>query len=166
VLDERGRKILIETSAIESTLELHLMKRNSFLSFVAAFLLGFGSLNSVAATTPNGDGIIQTPGGVSYVSGGVGTDSIDRLTALSGNFNLKLVFAMKSGDYVSNVKVAITDARGTTLLDTVSDGPWLLTKLPTGSYQIDASYAGATEKRSVAVSAGNLRTLDFRWATE
>ena len=142
------------------------MKRKSFVSFLAVILLGFVSLNSVAATTANGDGIVQTPGGVSYVSGGVGLESIERLTALSGNFNLKLVFAMKSGDYLSNVKVAITDARGNTLVDTVSDGPWLLTKLPTGSYQIAASYAGATEKRSVAVSAGNLRTLDFRWATD
>ena len=42
--------------------------------------------------------LVQTTGGVSHVSGGVGTDSIDRLNALAGDFNLKLVFALKSGD--------------------------------------------------------------------
>lgn len=141
------------------------MKHKSFAGFLAAILFGLVSLNAVAATATS-DGIVQTPGGVSYASGGVGIDSIERLTALSSSFNLKLVFAMKSGDYVSNVKVAISDARGNTLLDTVSDGPWLLAKLAAGSYQIAATYGGTTEKRSVALGTGSLRTVDFRWASD
>lgn len=141
------------------------MKHKSLKCFLAVLLFGLVSLNAVAATA-TGDGIVQTAGGVSYASGGVGIDSIERLTALSGNFNLKLIFAMKSGDYVSNVKVAISDARGNTLLDTVSDGPWLLAKLAAGSYQVTATYAGKTEKRSIALGTGTLRTVDFRWASD
>jgi hypothetical protein len=155
----------IGASVIESILERYPMKNKTFVRFLATILFGFVSLNALAATATS-DGILQTPGGVSYASGGVGIDSIERLTALSGNFNLKLVFAMKSGDYVSNVKVAITDTRGNMLLDTVSDGPWLLTKLPAGNYQIAASFAGATEKRSVVIAAAHLRTVDFRWASD
>ena len=141
------------------------MQRKSLMHSLLSILLGAASLVSVAATTKE-EAIVHTAGSVPYVSGGVGTDSIDRLTALSGNFNLKLVFALKSGDYVSNVKVTIADARGTSLLDTTSDGPWFLTKLPAGNYQIVATFAGDAQKRTVAVGTEKLRTLDFRWISD
>lgn len=112
------------------------------------------------------DEIVQTAGGVSYVSGGVGTASIDRLSSLTKDFNLKLVFALKSGNYVSDVKVTIANAAGKTLLDTTSEGPWFLTKLPVGNYQIVATFAGNPEKRTIAVGTEKLKTIDFRWGSE
>ncbi|MEO7725682.1 MAG: carboxypeptidase regulatory-like domain-containing protein [Burkholderiales bacterium] len=108
---------------------------------------------------------VETAGNVSYVSGGVGADSIDRLNSLAKDFNLKLVFALRSGDYVSDVQVNIASASGKTLLDTASQGPWFLTRLPAGKYQIAATFAGKTEKRSIVVGKG-LRTVDFRWGAE
>lgn len=71
----------------------------------AAVLLGCVSFASVAGT--DGDAVVQAAGGVSYASGGVGTASIDRLNALAGGFNLKLVFADKSGAYLADVRVNI-----------------------------------------------------------
>jgi len=141
---------------------------------LAAILLGSAFLASAlvpalisSASANSDDAVVQkTPGGVSYVSGGVGTDSIDRLNSLARDFNLKLVFALTSGSYVSDVKVAIADANGRTILDTTSDGPWLLTRLPAGNYQVVATLSGNTVKRQVAVGAGKLRTVDFRWVTE
>ena len=145
---------------------------------LAAILLGSAFLASAlvpalvptlisSASANSDDAVVQkTPGGVSYVSGGVGTDSIDRLNSLARDFNLKLVFALTSGSYVSDVKVAIADAKGRMILDTTSDGPWLLTRLPAGNYQVVATLSGNTVKRQVAVGAGKLRTVDFRWVTE
>ena len=135
-----------------------------FTAVVTAITLSVATLVPVA--NAYSDEIVQTAGGVSYVSGGVGTTSIDRLGSLAKDFNLKLVFAMKSGDYVSDVKVSIADAKGKTLLETMSEGPWFFTKLPAGNYQIVATFAGKAEKRTVAVGAANLRTVDFRWGTE
>ena len=135
-----------------------------FTPVVVAILLGAASLVPVA--NANSDESVQTAGGVSYVSGGVGTDSIDRLSSLTRDFNLKLVFALKSGDYVSDVRVAIADAAGKTLLDTTSEGPWFLAKLPVGKYQIVATFAGKAEKRTIAVGAEKLKTIDFRWSSE
>lgn len=124
----------------------------------------------VALLVPVADAIsdesIQTAGGVSYVSGGVGTDSIDRLRSLSGDFNLKLVFAMKSGEHVSDVGVVIADTAGKTLLDTTSEGPWFLAKLPAGNYQIVATFGGNAVKRQITIGTAKLRTVDFRWASE
>ena len=139
-----------------------------FTAAGAALLLGAASL--VPALAPiaraNSDAVVQTAGGVSYVSGGVGADSIDRLSSLAGDFNLKLVFALKSGEYVSGVRVAIADSAGKTVLDTTSEGPWFLVKVPAGNYQIVATFAGNAVKRQVAVATAASRTVDFRWASE
>ena len=135
-----------------------------FTPAMAALLLGAASL--VPATNANSDEAVQTADRVSYVSGGVGTTSIDRLSSLAGDFNLKLVFALKSGDYVSGVKVTIADAAGKQLLDTTSEGPWFLAKLPAGNYQIVATLAGKAEKRTIAIGAEKLKTIDFRWGSE
>ena len=140
------------------------MKSKSLVHGFAATLLGSALLVPVAIA--NSDAIVQTAGGVSYVSGGVGTDSIDRLNSLASDFNLKLVFALKSGDYVSGVEVTIADAAGKTLLDTTSEGPWFLTRLPVGNYQVVATFAGNTVKRQIAVGAAKLTTIDLRWASE
>jgi hypothetical protein len=146
------------------------MKYSKLITAVkAAILLGSALLAPAlipGASAAGDDAVVKTAGGVSYVSGGVGTDSIDRLNSLAGDFNLKLVFALKSGSYVSDVGVVIADAAGKTLLNTTSDGPWLLTRLPAGNYQIVATFAGHAEKRQVTVGAAKLRTVDFRWASE
>ena len=135
-----------------------------YTAIVAGVVLGTVSLTPVAYA--QSDESVQNAGGVSYVSGGVGTTSIDRLAALARDFNLKLVFALKSGDYVSDVKVTIATAAGKTLVDTTSEGPWFMAKLPAGNYQVVATFAGSAEKRSIAVGAGKIKTVDFRWASD
>ena len=142
------------------------IENKSLARSLAAILLGCAFLAPFASANSDDAVVHKTAGGVSYVSGGVGTDSIDRLNSLASNFNLKLVFALKSGDYVSGVEVAIADAAGKTLLDTTSEGPWLLAKLPGGNYQIFATFAGMAEERTVTVGVEKLKTVDFRWASE
>ena len=85
---------------------------------------------------------------------------------MSSQFNLKLIFALKSGEYLSGVQVAITDAKGKSMLDTTSEGPWFMTRLPVGKYQIVATVAGKTEKRQITVDGTKLKTVDFRWGSE
>ena len=130
----------------------------------AAILLGSASMVSAAST--NSEAVFQTPNGISYVSGGVGSESIDRLSSMAREFNLKLVFAMKTGEYVSDVGVIIADAKGNVLLDTTAEGPWFFTRLPTGHYQIAVSFAGKVFKQQIALETGKIRTLDFRWTSE
>lgn len=160
----------METIPIKSTLEHHDMKpildtAGKFLAYGFALVL-FGSAAPAFAARADGDAIVKNVGGVSYVSGGVGTDSIDRLNSLAKDFNVKLVFALKSGAYVSDVRVTIADATGRTVLDATSDGPWFLTKLPAGAYRIVATLAGQTIKQPLSVDTARLKTIDFRWASE
>lgn len=131
----------------------------------AALLLGAAMLLSIS-NVHSADARVQTSSGISYVSGGVGDDSIAKLEALARDFNVKLVFALQSGNYVSDVKVVIADAKGKTLVDATSAGPWFLVKLPAGSYQVVATFAGKDVKRSVTAGKAKLQTVDFRWAAE
>ena len=134
------------------------------ITAAVALLLASATLVPVAYTAD--EEAVRSSGGISYVSGGVGAASTDRLSALAKDFNLKLVFALKSGDYVSGVDVTIADAAGKTLLKAKSEGPWFLTRLPAGNFKIAATLDGKTETRTVAVGAEKLRTVDFRWAGE
>jgi hypothetical protein len=140
------------------------MKNKSLVNTFAVLLLGAAALAPAAG--PDSDAIVKTAGGVSYVSGGIGMESRDRLGSLVRDFNLKLVFATTSGEYVSGVRVAIADAAGRTLLDAMSEGPWFLTRLPAGNYQVVATFAGNAVKRQAAVGRAGVATIDFRWASQ
>ena len=138
------------------------LKNKLLACSLAAVLLGSAAPVLAADVEP----VIQGAGNVTYVSGGVGDESINRLTAMANEFNVKLVFARTSGEFVSGVAVKITDAGGRSVVDARSDGPWFLARLPVGHYQIVASLGGKAEKRQIDVGASKLSTIDFRWAPE
>lgn len=88
---------------------------------------------------------VQGPGNVDYVSGGVGLAARQALLAQAGQYNLHVEFAAApEGEYLSEVEVKVADARGRSVLETRTDGPWLLAKLPAGMYSLTAKHAGTT----------------------
>ena len=145
------------------------MKRMSglkrlFRGYAAVLVSGVLLASGVSAA--DAEAVIQGPGGLAYVAGGVGDESRARIQAMSGDFNLKLVFAMDSGAFLSDVRVSIADAAGHSLLDTRSGGPWFLASLPAGHYLIAATYSGEAMKREITLDAGTPRTIDFRWRSK
>lgn len=106
---------------------------------------------------------VMSANGTSWVSGGVGADSLQRLKALEPQFNLKLVFTLVEGNYLSDVRVTIANGAGKTLVTHAADGPLLLVKLPAGQYQVNADYAGKTQARKVVIREGRLHTEYLRW---
>ena len=131
------------------------------MRFVAALLVGSALLAPVAGA--RSDEVVRATSGISYVSGGAGTESVDRLRSMEKEFSLKLVFALDSGAYLADVHVIITDASDKVVLDAVAEGPWLLATLPAGRYRVGASFGGHAESRQVVIGPGTLRTIDFRW---
>jgi hypothetical protein len=102
---------------------------------------------------------------VPYLSGGVGADSREELLAKEKEYNIKIVAAEKSGDYLAGVQVVIESARKERVLDATMEGPILLAKLAPGTYTIRAVSDGQTLTRTVTVSAQGLGRVDFRWGT-
>ena len=101
---------------------------------------------------------------VPYLSGGVGADAREELLAKEKEYNLKIVAAERSGDYLAGVKVVIESARKEPVLDTTMEGPILLAKLAPGTYTIRAVNDGQTLTRTVTVPAQGLGRVDLRWS--
>ena len=112
------------------------------------------------------DKIVRTSAGISYVSGGIGTESVSRLSAIRKDFNLKLVFALESGSYVSDVQIRINDRNGNALLDTLSSGPWFLAQLPSGRYQLVATFSGTPIKQQFTIATTAMNTMHLQWADD
>jgi hypothetical protein len=135
------------------------------VALIAALFVG-GMMMLSTEQAHSADAPVKTTGGIPHVSGGIGEDSLAKMETMAKDFNLKLVFALQSGNYVTDVQVAIADTKGKTLLQSTSMGPWFLVSLPPGSYQVTATFSGKDIKRSVTVSKAKLQTVDFRWAAE
>jgi hypothetical protein len=98
-----------------------------------------------------------------YISGGTGADERAELLAKEKEYNLKIIAAAKSGDYLAGVKVVIESARKERVLDTAMDGPILLAKLAPGTYTVRATSGSQTLTQTVTIGAQGLRQVDFRW---
>lgn len=106
----------------------------------------------------------QTQGDVTFVSGGVGGDERNAMQALRADYNLSLLFSVQgSGEYLSEVKVSITDKNGNTFLDTVSDGPMLLASLKPGHYTVTAEVDGQVAHKKATIVANKRTSLSFIW---
>ena len=144
-----------------------------WLDFRRSLLVGLLSLGFAlpamaadAASVPEDGGETEKVvmvGNVSYVSGGIGEESRERLKAFSAAFNLKLVLAMKTGEYIGDVQVSIAEKGGKELVQAVAEGPVFMANLPAGSYVVTATAEGQTQRQVVTVSKGKLGTMHFRW---
>jgi hypothetical protein len=101
--------------------------------------------------------------GVNYTSGGIGIDSQERLNARAREFNLKLIFTLNEGNYIADVGVILSDAKGRKVVEHTADGPFFMARLPAGQYNVAATYEGKTVTRKISVGGGGLRTEYFRW---
>ena len=102
--------------------------------------------------------------GIPYVSGGIGSDEREKLVAIGKNYSLKLVFAIKGGEYLANIKVKISDSIGKKILDAVADGPWFFTNLPPGKYTVTVTMKGKAQQNAVNIGKGKEQiTLRFYW---
>jgi hypothetical protein len=105
----------------------------------------------------------QTQGDVTFVSGGVGGDEWDAMQAVRAEYNLRMLFTVQgTGEYLSNVTVKITDAKGNVYLETVAEGPLCFVKLNPGRYTITADLDGKSFQKKVTVGKKPV-SLSFVW---
>jgi hypothetical protein len=110
-----------------------------------------------------GDAARIVGGTASAVGGGVGINARDMLSSQAPDHNVRMVFSLNTGNYVADVDVRVRDARGNTVLQGTSDGPWLLAKLQPGNYTVDATYGGRTVTQRINVGRTGVRSANFRW---
>ena len=132
------------------------------MSGLCSICLGFlpiGSAAAVAANLPE----VQQYAGLPYISGGVSIDEREALRQMSQDDNLQLIFAARNGEYISDVDIVITKSNGHQVLSTTTQGPWLFTKLPVGTYQVTAETKGRSLQRIVHVPRSGQAQVLFSW---
>ena len=136
------------------------MKRLLTLLFV--LLSGLAS-GQVVADSSAGVLTERHYGNVAYLSGGVGEEELEAIRASERNFNVKLLFAERDGAYLGGVEVLLINAAGDTVFEGQSLGPFLLLRLPGGSYEVRASANGEIRKGRLSVTAKGRHAAVFRW---
>ncbi|HEY1506832.1 MAG TPA: hypothetical protein VGF92_21190 [Stellaceae bacterium] len=106
----------------------------------------------------------QQQGDITFVSGGAGEEDRDTLKQVEGQYNLRLLFAARNGDYLANVAVTLSDKSGGAMLDTIAEGPIFYAHVPPGRYRLTVSNQGQTQSRDISVGNGAVRQ-DFYWAS-
>ncbi len=106
----------------------------------------------------------QQQGNITFVSGGASGDDRDALKQIESQYNLRLMFAARNGDYLANIAVTLSDARGNAVLDTIAEGPLFYAHVPPGRYRLTVSSQGQSQNRDLTIGNGATRQ-DFYWAS-
>lgn len=136
--------------------------------FKTAIAVTLGTLVMGGAMAQTGPTLppVQKSGQVEYLSGGIGKDEATAIESASKRWPLTLEFAVKDkqrADFVAAVNLVVRDAKGRTALQTTSDGPFLLAKVPAGHYTVDATLAGKTLHKQVSVKHAQPAKVVFLW---
>lgn len=109
----------------------------------------------------------KTQNGISYLSGGIGSDQVTAMQEAATDYSLMLTCSVQNtGEYLADVKVSITDKSGAVVLDTVTEGPILLVKLSPGQYHLSADSAGTVVNKTVQIGSGHTVKLNLSWPSQ
>jgi hypothetical protein len=103
---------------------------------------------------------------ITHISGGIGDAEQQQFAAREQEFNLKLVFSLTAGNYLADVTVLVSDAKGHKLIEHVAEGPLFMARLPAGEYQVAVTHRGKTLNRKTRLADHRLRTEHFRWPAD
>lgn len=101
--------------------------------------------------------------GVPYLSGGIGETEREEILAREQEFNLKLLFAEKSGAYLTDVRLMILTSSGQSVLVLDSAGPYLLVKLPPGHYQVQATANNQRQRITLQIGENKRVSRVLHW---
>lgn len=111
---------------------------------------------------------VQRQGLVAYLSGGIGRDEARAIERTAAQWPVELEFAAreqnaKDSAFLANVTVQILDAQHQPVLQTVSDGPFVLARLQPGHYEVQATFDGRTLTRTLRVGGTGTAREVFVW---
>jgi hypothetical protein len=119
---------------------------------------------SVGGTATAASSASHPSSGIDAVAGGVGVNARARLSSEAApDHNVKMVFSLNTGNYLSDVHVRVTDQSGRAVIDGTAQGPWLYARLPAGTYTATASYRGQSVTEKFSVGTSGQRVAHFRW---
>jgi hypothetical protein len=121
---------------------------------LSAILLATLTLSALPAEAQPSRG--RTSDGIAFATGGVSVSEQQDLERHKDRFSLWVTTAAKkSGAYLADVQVKISDSAGKVLFNAPIPGPWLFIDLPPGRYTVEAAHRGKPQTRSTQIRAGD-----------
>jgi hypothetical protein len=109
----------------------------------------------------------RSVGSVAYISGGIGSDEAQAMKAAAADYPLTLELAAAGPErdpYIADARVEIRDLKGNAVLNTTTEGPFLLVRLPSGTYTLDVEWNGAQKRKTVQVAADKRQHVMFEFS--
>lgn len=132
---------------------------------VALFLAGL--VPAQAAQTVANPPIRMAEGGVEYMCGGKGQAEVAFMQTVAPRWAATLEFAVSNGQrgvFTERAQVQVRDKyNGRMVMEALSQGPFMLTRLEPGAYDVDVTLGGLTLTQSVTVIAGVPTRALFLW---
>ncbi|MBU3578290.1 carboxypeptidase-like regulatory domain-containing protein [Polynucleobacter sp. UK-Kesae-W10] len=128
-------------------------------SFVCALVMGS---SFTLAQIPD----TQRSEGIAYISGGVGEEETNAILSEAKQWPLLLELSQIEngrGVWIFGAQIKVINSQKKVIFDAQADGPYMLINLESGDYQIQASYQGVEQKRSISVKAGTPQKIVIFW---
>ena len=109
---------------------------------------------------------IQTEGSIKFIAGGIGSEESSSMKAEAKNWPLLIELSQKDGlksNWITEVNIIITDAKGIPLLNQSNQGPMLLVSLKPGKYMIEGTYLNVRMVRTVVITSALPQKISFQW---
>lgn len=104
--------------------------------------------------------------GISYISGGVGEEESQAILAESKQWPLLLELSQLEngrGVWIFGAKIKVLNTQNQVIFNAQADGPYILINLTAGQYQIEASYQGSIQKKSVLIQGSGPQKMAIFW---
>ena len=109
---------------------------------------------------------IQTEGSIKFIAGGIGSEESSSMKAEAKNWPLLIELSQKDGlksNWITEVNIIITDAKGIPLLNQSNQGPMLLVSLKPGKYMIEGTYLNVRMVRTIVITSALPQKISFQW---
>ena len=109
---------------------------------------------------------IQTEGSIKFIAGGIGSEESSSMKAEAKNWPLLIELSQKDGlksNWITEVNIIITDAKGIPLLNQSNQGPMLLVSLKPGKYVIEGTYLNVRMVRTIVITSALPQKISFQW---
>lgn len=134
---------------------------NFYIKFVLSVVC-FACSSVVSAQVPS----TQYSQGISYISGGVGEEESLAILAEAKQWPLLLELSQLEngrGVWIFGAKIKIFNTQNQPIFDAQADGPYILINLTPGQFQVEASYQGMLQKRTVNIQGSVPQKLAIFW---
>ena len=109
---------------------------------------------------------VQTQGQTQFISGGIGKDELEAILQARRSWPLMLELTQAAdprAQYIGDVQITIKDELRNTVLDTTTEGPYLLLRLPAGKYSLEATYNATTLHRKLDLQKESGKKMTLVW---